>query len=105
MLEIAVLRPKSKCPLAYAWRRHQALDNRVHGGELTAVLPLLPLKFQHLVGQFLVRGEHFAEPNEHPHDEQIHLNRAFALEHGGKHHHAMFGKGVRLISASASLRA
>ena len=47
---------------------------------LSIVLPKSPLQFFEPLGQFMVRCKNFTELDESPHDGDIHLHRAFALQ-------------------------
>ena len=48
-----------------------------------------------------MRGENFAHSHEGPNDQNVHLNGALAIEHGGEYRDAVFGEGERKITVGS----
>jgi len=46
---------------------------------------VLLFKFLKLTGEILVRGKELSEPDKCPHDIDVHLDGAFAIENTGEH--------------------
>ena len=61
-------------------------------GRLPAVSPGSPTAGNEADGVDDDGGHDFAQAGKGAHDFDVHLNRARAVQHGGKHRHALFGE-------------
>jgi hypothetical protein len=79
----------------------EALDILHDGNENRAMLSLRLLQLIDFLGEGLVTSQMFSHSHEGPHNENVHLVRALALEDGGEHRYTVLGEGVGLIAAAA----
>jgi hypothetical protein len=54
-----------------------------------------------LEGELRLLAEHPPEPDERPHDLQVHLHRPLAPQHPRKHRNSLLRKGIGEIPAAA----
>src|SRR5262249_22215137 len=85
------------------WRSDQLLDCFPNGINVCAVLLLGSLQSFQLLSDVLVCGEELAQVYECPHDGNVHLDGALAVEHRRKHRHALLcenvGRGLATTTA------
>lgn len=88
------MRIKSNLRLRLDRRFHELLDCLKDDSKFAVMLFFKRIKPS---GQVLIGGDHFAQLDEGPHDGDVDLDGAFAMQDAGKHGDALLGKGVRRI--------
>ncbi len=76
-------------------RRLELVDFCRQDADDGAVFSLTRFQVLYARGQVFVAGEKFTDLDERTDDEDIHLDRAFAIEDGREHGHAVLGEYVR----------